>query len=205
VLIVDTGPLVATADRDDADHAACRAMLEGDPDPLVTTALVIAEVSYLIDRQLGPQAEAALYSSIIDRSLDIEDLTNRDWGASGNWSRPRAASDSVAPTRRWYLSPSGWERHGIATLTRRHFTVVASRARRRLRAAPVTPPAVAPSAPCETASDNRGDDTTGRRGDPVDADGRSVQALGCPIPEAGSGVFDHGCFVRQVRREQTHG
>ena len=40
MLVVDTGPLVATADRADKDHATCRALLEGDEGPLVTTALV---------------------------------------------------------------------------------------------------------------------------------------------------------------------
>jgi len=54
VLIVDTGPLVATTDRADKDHLACRALLEGEPGPLVTTAMLIAEAAYLIDRQLGP-------------------------------------------------------------------------------------------------------------------------------------------------------
>ena len=65
MLVVDTGPLLATADRADKDHAACRALLEGDAGPLVTTGMVIAEAAYLIDRQLGPYAEAAMYSSII--------------------------------------------------------------------------------------------------------------------------------------------
>jgi predicted nucleic acid-binding protein len=41
---------VATADRADKDHAACRALLEADVGPLVTTAMVIAEASYLIVR-----------------------------------------------------------------------------------------------------------------------------------------------------------
>lgn len=49
MLVVDIGPLVATADRADRDHAACRALLEGDEGPLITTALVIAEAAYLID------------------------------------------------------------------------------------------------------------------------------------------------------------
>jgi hypothetical protein len=40
VLIVDTGPLVATADRADKDHEACRQLLESDEGPLVTTAMV---------------------------------------------------------------------------------------------------------------------------------------------------------------------
>jgi predicted nucleic acid-binding protein len=53
VPIVDTGPIVATADRADKDHAACRELLESDEGPLVTTAMVIAEAAYLIDRQLG--------------------------------------------------------------------------------------------------------------------------------------------------------
>jgi predicted nucleic acid-binding protein len=87
VLIVDPGPLVATADRADRDHAACRALLESDEGPLVTTAMVIAEAAYLIDRQLGAKAEASLYASIIAR-----------WPASalptGSGSRT-----SQAPTR----------------------------------------------------------------------------------------------------------
>ena len=45
MLIVDTGPLVATADRADRDHAACRALLESDEGPPVTTAMVIAEAA----------------------------------------------------------------------------------------------------------------------------------------------------------------
>jgi uncharacterized protein len=86
VLIVDTGPLVATADRADKDHAACRALLEGDEGPLVTTAMVIAEAAYLIDRQLGAKAEASLYASIIDGQLEVADLASPTGSASKTWS-----------------------------------------------------------------------------------------------------------------------
>lgn len=79
MLLVDTGPLVAAADRDDAHHIACRDLLEGDLGPLVTSPLVIAEAAYLIDRQLGPKAEAALFDSIIAGDLRVEDLGRSDW------------------------------------------------------------------------------------------------------------------------------
>ena len=54
---------LAAADRADEYHAACRELLEGDEGPLVTTAMVIAEAAYLINRQLGAKAEATLYAS----------------------------------------------------------------------------------------------------------------------------------------------
>ena len=57
---MDTGALVATADRADKDHAACRELLESDEGPLITSAMIIAEAAYLIDRQLGAKAEASL-------------------------------------------------------------------------------------------------------------------------------------------------
>jgi predicted nucleic acid-binding protein len=78
VLVVDTGPLLAAADRDDARHVACRNLLEGDPGPLVTSVLVVAEAAYLINRQLGPPAEAALFDSIIAGDLRVEDLGRAD-------------------------------------------------------------------------------------------------------------------------------
>ncbi len=79
MLLVDTGPLLATADRNDADHQACRALLEKDAGPLVTSALVIAEASYLLDRELGPVADAALFRSIVDGDLRVEPLQLADW------------------------------------------------------------------------------------------------------------------------------
>jgi predicted nucleic acid-binding protein len=79
VLLVDTGPLVAAADSSDRHYADCRLLLESDKGPLVTTPLVIAEAAYLIDRQLGPAAEAALLRSIVGGELVVEHLEHADW------------------------------------------------------------------------------------------------------------------------------
>jgi len=127
VLIVDTGPLVATADIDDADHASCRDLLEGDAGPLVTTALVIAETAYLIDRQIGPEAEATLYDSILDGSLRVEELE------AGDWARVQELVTTYADLRLGGTDASlvaVAERLGgsrVATLNRRHFSVVRPR------------------------------------------------------------------------------
>jgi len=127
VLIVDTGPLVATADRADKDHHACRALLEGDEGPLVTTALVIAEAAYLIDRQLGPAAEAALYASITSRQLLVENLEDSDWeriaGLVTTYASLRlGGTDASVVTLAERLGTTR-----IATLNHRHFTVVRPR------------------------------------------------------------------------------
>ena len=124
MLIVDTGPLVATADRDDRNHAACRALLESNDGPLVTTALVVAEAAYMIDRQIGPAGETTLYDSIIDGTLQVENLT------AGDWERIRALVDQYADLRLGGTDASLVtiaERLGatqIATLNHRHFRVV---------------------------------------------------------------------------------
>lgn len=78
MLIVDTGPLVAVADADDPDHGACDALLDTDSGPLVTTALVIAEAGFLIDRQAGLHAEAALVADIVEGRIVVEALTATD-------------------------------------------------------------------------------------------------------------------------------
>jgi hypothetical protein len=127
VLVVDTGPLVATADTSDKDHAACRALLEGDDGPLVTTAMVIAEAAYLIDRQLGARAEASLYDSILSGELEVASLDDSDW------TRIRELVATYADLRLGGTDASVIalaERLGatrIATLNDRHFRVVRPR------------------------------------------------------------------------------
>ena len=128
MLLVDTGPLLAAADRDDAHHLACRDLLEADPGPLVTSPLVIAEAAYLIDRQLGPGAEAALFASVVAGDLVVEDLGRADWERMAERVRTYAdmrlgGTDACAwgaPTPRWWPWPSasalpGWPRSTTAT------------------------------------------------------------------------------------------
>lgn len=79
MLIVDTGPLVATADRSDPDHAVCLALLEAHPGPLVTTPIVATEAGWLIRRELGSPAETAFYRSIVDGEILVEELSTADW------------------------------------------------------------------------------------------------------------------------------
>lgn len=127
MLVVDTGPLVATADRADKDHHACRALLEGDEGPLVTTALVIAEAAYLIDRQLGPAAEASLYPSITSRQLLVENLEDSDWERIAELVATYASlrlggTDASVVTLAERLGTTR-----IATLNHRHFRVVRPR------------------------------------------------------------------------------
>lgn len=79
MLICDTAPLVAAADRADPAYQRCRALLESHPGPLITTALVIAEAGWLIRRQLDSEAEALLYQTIAQGQLIVEPLTATDW------------------------------------------------------------------------------------------------------------------------------
>jgi uncharacterized protein len=127
VLVVDTGPLVATADRADKDHHACRALLEGDTGPLVTTALVIAEAAYLIDRQLGARAEASLYDSILSGELEVAGLDREDWQRIAELVTTYASlrlggTDASVITLAERLGTTR-----IATLNHRHFAVVRPR------------------------------------------------------------------------------
>jgi len=50
VILVDTGPLVAAADLDDADHRVCVELFASTPGPLIGPALIVAEVCYLTER-----------------------------------------------------------------------------------------------------------------------------------------------------------
>jgi uncharacterized protein len=124
VLIVDTGPLVSIADRTDPHHQACVELLETDPGPLVTTGLVIAEAGYLLDRNLGPNAEIALIDMIIDGTLTVDTLTPADWvrvrELCATYSNlPLGVTDASVIALAERLNTNR-----VATLDRRHFHIV---------------------------------------------------------------------------------
>ncbi|MDQ6777169.1 MAG: PIN domain-containing protein [Actinomycetota bacterium] len=75
--VVDAGPLYATADADDQDHEACRAVLSRGDLRLVIPALVVAEATHFVGRRLGAHAETAFLRGL--ESLDVEGPAPEDF------------------------------------------------------------------------------------------------------------------------------
>lgn len=126
MILVDTGPLVAAADADDANHAACVAYLERTPGPLLVPNSVVPEVCYLLARELGSAAEAAFLRAFPD-DLTLQDITVHDLRRAADLIEqyrdlPLGMVDAsiVAVAERLRLRT-------IATLDRRHFSVVRPR------------------------------------------------------------------------------
>lgn len=124
VLIIDTGPLLATADTADPDHAACLALLEGHPGPLVTTALVATETGWLLRRQLDTGAETAFYRSIATGEIHVEDLTTDDWTRIAELVETYTDLGLDAADASVVAIAERFEQGTIATLDHRDFHVV---------------------------------------------------------------------------------
>lgn len=126
-LILDTGPLYAALDRHDADHAACRQLLEETQEPLVIPAPVLVEIDYLIDRSLSPGVLVSLLADIEDGAFDVAELVAADYG------RIRDLCDRYADANIGFVDAAVLavvERLGepkLATLDHRHFGVLRPR------------------------------------------------------------------------------
>ena len=69
MLIVDTGPLVAYLNRNDADHARCAALLESRTDDLLVTPYVVTEACYLVGKHVSAAAEINLVEALVAGDL----------------------------------------------------------------------------------------------------------------------------------------
>jgi uncharacterized protein len=127
VILCDAGPLVAAALSNDADHLACVKLftdLHSAGTELLVPATVVAEVGYLLAREAGARVESLFLRSLADGDFSIVDLTRADYTRMADLvvaydSLPLGTTDALvlACAERLKLTE-------IATLDRRHFTVV---------------------------------------------------------------------------------
>jgi len=75
VTLTDAGPLIAIIDADEPDHAACVAVLDEIPIPLVTTWPAFTEAMYLVARAGGIPGQRALWRLVSTGRLVIADLS----------------------------------------------------------------------------------------------------------------------------------
>ena len=126
-LILDTGPLYASLDRSDADHAACRALIESANEPLVIPAPVLVEVDYWIQQRLHPGVLVALLADIEARAYVVADLEASDY------VRVRELCDRYADADIGFVDAAvlaiveRLNEPKLATLDRRHFGVLRPR------------------------------------------------------------------------------
>ncbi|MGL5861522.1 MAG: hypothetical protein ACRCY9_09740, partial [Phycicoccus sp.] len=76
MIVCDTGPLVAAADRDHGHNRACTDLLTGlhlARRKVLVPAPVVAEVGYLLGRTGGARVEAAFLRSIVDGVISVVD------------------------------------------------------------------------------------------------------------------------------------
>lgn len=81
MIICDTGPIFAAADRKDADHHACVELFTGlrlAGRRLLLPQTVMAEVGYMLEAKVGTFAEVAFLESVADGSFELVDLTRSD-------------------------------------------------------------------------------------------------------------------------------
>jgi predicted nucleic acid-binding protein len=53
VIVIDTGPVVAAANRKDDHHEQCVELLQGFPGPLLLPAPLITEIGYMLYSRAG--------------------------------------------------------------------------------------------------------------------------------------------------------
>jgi len=127
VIVCDTGPLVAAALSNDADHKACVELftaLHAARRELLVPGTVVAEAGYLLAREAGARVESLFLRSLADGDFTPVDLSSADYARMADLvtayeSLPLGTTDAsvIAIAERLGLTD-------VATLDRRHFTVV---------------------------------------------------------------------------------
>ena len=122
IAIVDAGPLYASLDVNDRDHWRCRDVLQRRDLDLIIPTLVVAEVCYFAEKNLGGDVESSFLRAL--ETMSVESPASEDWPLIANLVErysdfPLGAADaSVAVLA---------ERFGtdlIVTLDRRHFAAL---------------------------------------------------------------------------------
>lgn len=116
--------MYAYVDADDRHHDSCLDLLETHPGPLVVPTLVITEVVYLLATRLGVEPEVRFLADLAAGEFVVEPVAAADWVRIAELvahyrDLPLGTVDAsvVVASERLRIG-------AIATLDRRHFTVV---------------------------------------------------------------------------------
>ena len=77
-IVADTGPIYALIDASDIWHDRVKAWWSRAARNVVLPVTILPEITYLLQRRIGPAAEEALVRAVADGELVIEHLDDED-------------------------------------------------------------------------------------------------------------------------------
>lgn len=122
-LVTDTSVLYAALDRDEQDHESCAALLVSGP-VVTVPAPVLGEVDWLGRRRRKPNAGESLLAGVLDTSTLVVDLDHEDWRRVRDLLTRYADLPLNLVDAAVVAIAERLEQDTIATLDRRHFSVI---------------------------------------------------------------------------------
>lgn len=123
-VIADTGPLYALIDSSDAWHERVTAWWRDRTQNVVIPAVVLPEVTYLLQTRIGPAAELAFIQAVADGEFTIEALEPEDIVRAAVLLRDYADLPLGFVDAAVVAAAERLDAREILTTDRRHFSVV---------------------------------------------------------------------------------
>ncbi len=81
-LLLDAGALYAQADSNDPHHTEVAEILQAEREPLIASAIGVAEADYLILTRLGIDVELAFLEDLAEGTFQVECLSRNELGTA---------------------------------------------------------------------------------------------------------------------------
>lgn len=127
MILCDSGPLIAAATTNDADHHACTEMFSGlrlAERRLLIPQTVVAEVGYMLAAWVNTEVEAKFLDSIATGDFELVDLVPEDFVRMAELVRQYEALPLGTTDASVIALAERLDVEEIATLDHRHFRVV---------------------------------------------------------------------------------
>ena len=124
MIVADTSGLLALFNRAEPQHEAMRRVVEGQPDPLVISPYVVAELDYLVATRLGVDAELEVLTELAGGAYHLTSIEEEDMRSVIRVIERYRDQDIGVADASLVVLASRYRTRSVLTLDHRHFSVV---------------------------------------------------------------------------------
>jgi uncharacterized protein len=123
-VIVDTSALLAYFDAGEPDHEAVARVLDGTDEALIVSPHVVAELDYLVATRIGVAAELAVLQELSSGAWELAAFGAPELEQAASVVEKYRDQKVGAADASNVVLANRYQTRTIATLDRRHFTIV---------------------------------------------------------------------------------